>query len=79
MGEDAPKRDKHGIVSFVLAGVGGTSYRIERTDGSKYIFITILDPTGRAIGKRVVDTEKPENETIANMYLDYLKERTDDQ
>ena len=74
MADEKPKVDEFGIRSFTLTSEGGLSYTLERIDGSKYIFVTIKDTDGRAIGKKVVDTTKEENKNVLNMYEDYVKD-----
>ena len=78
MGDEKPRTDEFGVTTFTIYTDGGLAYRLDRKKNSEYIFVTILDMEGRAIAKRVIDTQNKENESVLRLYEDYIREATDD-
>ena len=70
--------DEFGTISFSIHQEDGHIYVFEQGQDSHTLFITLKDEKGVAIGKRVVNTKKPNNKEIVEVYNDYLKEHDEE-
>lgn len=67
--------DEFGTLRFTIFQDDGHSYEFEQEAEADYLFITLRDPHGRALGKKVIDIEKYNNKDILEIYNDYLREQ----
>jgi len=70
--------DEFGTLSFSIHEDNGHTYEFEQEQDSQILFITLKDEKGKAIGKRIVNTDKPNNKEIVEVYNDYLKEHDEE-
>lgn len=70
--------DEFGTIRFTLHQEDGHSYEFEQEEDANFLFITLKNPQGRALTKRVIDLRKPENKDIIELYNEYIREQNED-